>query len=298
MHKPGWNQKKNISRPDLFAYYDILHQKHFSNGDSNMLKIAVIGKGGVGKTMIASCLAYLFAAQGNQVYAIDADPNPTLSQALGFPKSIVDQIQPIRAIKELIHERVGSDYDSYSTYFRLNPFVEDIPERFSSVYRSIRLLIMGATRGMNTGCACAENTLLKALVSHLIVRSKETVIMDMVAGTEHLGRGTAEKVDAMIIVTEPTTRSIEAAKNIMELLGQIKNTKRYIIVNKIRDEDNLRLVEKNFPEEVIAGHIRWNNKVLDAENRGVPVYDTVPEIIEQINFAVTKITCKQNVAYA
>ena len=259
-----------------------------------MLKIAIVGKGGVGKTMIASCFSYLLAAQENEVYAIDADPNPTLGQALGFPHDILNKIKPIIELKELIKERVGTDPDSYGNYFKLNPHVVDIPERFSALHRSIKLLIMGATRGANTGCACAENVLLKSLMNHLILKSKQTVIMDMVAGTEHLGRGTAEKVDVMILVTEPTMRSIEAGKSIIELVKQIKNTRRYIIVNKMRNENDVSLIEQNFPGEKIAGCIKWNNKVLDAENRGVPVFDTVPEVVEQVNSVLTKITVEQN----
>ncbi len=153
-----------------------------------MSKIAVSGKGGVGKTLFSSLLAYILAEEGRIVYAIDADPNPTLAQALGFPDELVKQVVPIVAMSDLIEERTGAKPGEYGAYFKLNPRVDDIPARFSVVYRGIHLMQMGSVKGAGMGCACPENTMLKALTTHLLLREKETVIMDMVAGLEHLGR--------------------------------------------------------------------------------------------------------------
>lgn len=245
-------------------------------------KIAVTGKGGAGKTMITSCLAFIFSTRGEQVYAIDADSNPTLGQALGFPDELLQSIKPLLSLKNLIRERTGASPDSYGSYFSLNPYVSDIPEKFSANYRSINLLIMGATRGANTGCACAENSITKALISHLILCTSETVLLDMVAGTEHLGRGTAASVDAFITVVEPSMRSIQSGKSIIELSRQVSGLKNWIVGNKIKNTDDEDMIRENFSESNIAGFLPWNMEVLRAENKGLPVFDLVPEIVERL----------------
>jgi CO dehydrogenase maturation factor len=201
------------------------------------VKIAVVGKGGSGKTMVTSTLAYIFAQKGKNVYAIDADPDPALGQALGFPLKILQTIEPVVSMKQVIRERTGSASggDPYGSYFRLNPRVDDLPERCSGIHRSIRLLIMGATRGYNTGCACTENTIVKALITYLVLGTDDTVIMDMVAGTEHMGRGTASGVNTFVIVVEPSLRSIQAANSIIHLIRQFGNLNYRIIGNKIKN---------------------------------------------------------------
>lgn len=245
-------------------------------------KIAVTGKGGAGKTMITSCLAYLFAARGDQVYAIDADSNPTLGQALGFPNETLQSIKPLLSLKDLIRERTGASPDSVGGYFSLNPHVSDIPQKYSGSFRSINLLIMGATRGANTGCACAENSITRALVSHLILRSSETVLLDMVAGTEHIGRGTASSVDAFLTVVEPSMRSIQAGESIFKLSEQISGLNNWIIGNKIKCKDDEDLIKRFFPQNRIAGFLPWNTEILNAENKGIPVFDSVPQLVQSL----------------
>ena len=159
-----------------------------------MPKVAVAGKGGVGKTTFSSLLAYVLAAAGQTVYAIDADPNPTLGEALGFPDGLVESLVPIIEMKDLVEERTGARPGESGAYYRLNPRVDDIPAKFSVSHRGIRLLKMGTVKGAGSGCVCPENTMVQALVTHLLLREKETVLMDMVAGLEHLGRGVYEGV--------------------------------------------------------------------------------------------------------
>ncbi len=255
-----------------------------------MFKIAIAGKGGAGKTMITSCLAYIFASQGESVYAIDADPNPTLGQALGFPAPILKTIQPILSLKNLIYERTGSPSTALGSYFRLNPFVDDIPETYSATYRSIKLLIMGSTKGANTGCACAENTMTRALISHLVLRSKETILMDMEAGTEHLGRGTASAVDFMLVIVEPSKRSIIAAKSIISMSKELPGLRVLLVGNKVRNDAEIKLIEETFPEESVVTFIPWHEDVITSENNSIPVYDAVPEITRQIKDIVNYIS--------
>ena len=255
------------------------------------MKLAVAGKGGAGKTMVASTLSYIFSQKGDAVYAIDADPNPTLGQALGFPESVLSAIQPVISLKELIRERAGvsDSREAAGSYFRLNPRVDDIPDRFCGKHRTIRLLVMGATRGPGTGCACAENTVIKALVSHLILRAGETVIMDMVAGTEHIGRGTASGVNALIVVVEPSNRSVLAARSVLDFSKQMTGLCCRIVGNKIRSVDDKELIRAAFPDYTVNDFINWNENVLKAENASVPVFDTCPDIVETLKGLVADL---------
>jgi len=163
-----------------------------------MPKIAITGKGGVGKTTLTSLLAYIYAERGQKVLAIDADPNANLASALGFPVEVATKIAPIADMQTLIYERTGAKPGEFGGFFRLNPRVDDIPDRFSAEWRGVRLLVMGTIKGGGTGCVCPESALLKNLVRHLLLQRSEVIILDMEAGIEHLGRGTAGAVDAMM----------------------------------------------------------------------------------------------------
>ena len=247
-----------------------------------MPKIAVCGKGGVGKTTFAALLAYILTEGGNDVYAIDADPNPTLAEALGLPENTIDKLSPITEMKKLIAERTGAKPGEYGSYFKLNPRVSDIPERFSITHRNIHFLMMGTVRGAGKGCACPENSMLKALVTHLLLREKDSVILDMVAGTEHLGRGTAGSVDAMVIVIEPGLRSIKAAHNIAGLAGDLGVSKLWAVANRLRNENDKDFIINKLQDIQIAGFLPYSGKVLEAERNGTALYDIAPELVNRV----------------
>src|SRR4030067_3175170 len=170
------------------------------------MKFAITGKGGVGKTTLTSLLAYAYAARGDTVMAIDADPSPCLGPALGFPKEKLEEISPIAEMEELILERTGAQKGTYGAFFKINPRTDDIPDRFSALHRGIRLLELGAVDMGGSGCICPEGVLLKSLVSNILLYRGEVVLLDMYAGVEHLSRATTDAVDAMLIVAEPTAR--------------------------------------------------------------------------------------------
>ncbi len=254
-----------------------------------MPKIAVAGKGGVGKTTFSAVLAYVLAAAGQTVYAIDADSSPTLGQALGFPQELQDQVVPIIEMKDLVQERTGAVPGDSGSYFRLNPRVDDIPARFAVEYRGIRLLEMGVVRGAGTGCVCPENTMVKALVTHLLLREKETVLLDMVAGLEHLGRGTAAAVDAMYIVVEPGQRSIGVAEDIARMAKELNIPSVWVVANKVRAEEDLDFIRKHIGDVPLAGWLPRDDRVVEADQLSAAVYDASSDLAERVK-AIAKVS--------
>ena len=247
-----------------------------------MAKIAVSGKGGVGKTTFSAVLAYVLAASGQKVYAIDADPNPTLGQALGFPEDLLKDLVPIVDMKELVEERTGSRPGESGAYFRLNPRVDDIPSRFSVAHRGLHLLEMGTVRGAGAGCVCPENSLVRALVTHLILREQETVLLDMVAGLEHLGRGTAASVDIMFVVVEPGQRSLTVGSDIARFAAELNISDVWAVANKVRGEEDLQFIQDNLSGMPLAGWLPRAENVVDADMRGAAVYDLAPDVAQRV----------------
>ena len=185
------------------------------------MKIAITGKGGVGKTTLAALLSYLYASEGKKVIAVDADPDANLAQALGISKNEIEMIKPIAEMAELIEERTGAKPGSSGGIFKINPKVDDIPEGFGYKTDGITLLVMGRSKFAASGCYCPEHALLRRLLKHLIVERDEVVIVDMEAGIEHLTRGTAEGVNAFIVVVEPGQRSIQTASAVKRLAKEL-----------------------------------------------------------------------------
>lgn len=252
-----------------------------------MPKIAISGKGGVGKTTLAALLAHVFTEQDYEVFAIDADPSANLGLALGFPPELRAQITPIADMKELAAERTGALPGAYGGYFRLNPEVDDIPDRFSAVYRGIRLLVMGTVREGGAGCMCPENVLLRSLVAHLLLQRKEMVILDMVAGLEHLGRGTAAAVDLLIGVVEPGQRSIQIAKRIADLASDLGLTRYAVVGNKVRNERDQVLIREAltdvvYPRELpVLGFLSYDSQAIEADLAGEAAFDRAPQLVAQ-----------------
>lgn len=199
------------------------------------LKVAISGKGGVGKTTLAGTLSRLFAAQGHRVLAVDADPDANLAFALGMPAELRRQVRTLREERRLIEERTGARVREYGQIFSLNPDVSDIAERYATRHAGVDLLVLGAAQQAGAGCACPENVLLGALVRHLVLRREEVVILDMEAGIEHLGRGTAAGVDVVLAVVEPGQRSVETARRVREMAAAIGIHRFAAVGNKLAD---------------------------------------------------------------
>jgi len=246
-----------------------------------MTKIAISGKGGVGKTTLAGLLANVYAKRGHDVIAIDADPDANLASALGFSEESAAKIMPISGLEDLIEERTGAKPGSYGSMFKLNPRVDDIPERFSLKERGIRLLVMGTVEKGGSGCVCPESVLLKSLVTHLLLRRDEMLILDMEAGIEHLGRATAGAVDAFIVVVEPGRRSVQTAETVARLAGDIGIKQVFVVANKVRNEADLEFIRSNISDLEVIGFLPISSKAIEADLQGKTVFDLDPELVAQ-----------------
>lgn len=239
------------------------------------MKLAITGKGGVGKTTLAALLAQTYADMGRQVLAVDVDPSPCLAGALGFPPGLRAQLKPIAEMDALIEERTGARPGTVGGFFTLNPRVDDIPERFSVLHRGVRLLEMGSVDLGGSGCICPESAMLKTLFTHLLFRQDELLLLDMYAGVEHLGRATVDFVDAMLVVVEPTRRSLGTAAQIKKLANDIGLLRLYLVGNKIRNREEVEFLESQTPDLPLIGYLPANMRVQEADRLGIPVYDHV-----------------------
>ena len=244
------------------------------------MKIAVTGKGGVGKTTLTALLARAFVDQGYKVLAIDADPSPCLGQALGFPAKALARLEPIARMEALIYERTGAQPGTIGGYFKLNPRVDDLPDQFSVEDRGVRLLELGAVEMGGAGCICPESAVLRALVTHLLLRRDEVVLLDLYAGVEHLGRATADSVDAMLIVVEPTRRSLGTAAQIKALALDLKLPRLFLVGSKVQTDDDRRLIEAGSPGLPVIGYLPLDEAVRQADLEGVAAYDLSPSLRE------------------
>ncbi len=245
------------------------------------MKIAVTGKGGVGKTTVSSLLIHLYGSEGKKVIAVDADPDANLASALGIMKDEVEKIRPIAEISELIEERTGAKPGTSGGIFKINPKVDDIPEGFGFKLGNITLLIMGKSKLAASGCYCPEHALLRRLLKHLIVERDEVVIVDMEAGIEHLTRGTAEGVDAFIVVVEPGQRSIQTAAAVKGLAKDLGVKKVFVIANKVRKQEDVDFIRKNLGDMEFLGEISFNEDIVESDLSGRPSYTASPETLEE-----------------
>ncbi len=251
------------------------------------MKIAISGKGGVGKTLLAAFLSQIFAESGYSVIAIDADPDANLAATLGFPNP--EEITPISELSDLIEERVGVRPGQSGAFFKLNPRVDDLPENYSVKMDGIRIMAMGRIKRGGTGCYCPEGALLQALLSHLLVQRDEVVILDMEAGIEHLSRGTAKAVDKLIIVVEPGRRSLETAQTINKLAQDIGLHNIAVVGNKIRSEADKEFITSSLPDLEILGFIPYDPDITEADLANRPLYAASPQTKKEVKNIYDKL---------
>ncbi|RMG68181.1 MAG: carbon monoxide dehydrogenase [Nitrospirae bacterium] len=246
------------------------------------MKIAITGKGGVGKTTLSSVLSYLYAREGKRVLAVDADPDANLAQAFGLSEEQITSIRPISEMKDLIAERTGARPGSMGGIFKLNPRVDDIPEEFGYRINGITLLVMGKSKEAASGCYCPENIFLRRLLSHLVIERDEVVIVDMEAGIEHLTRGTAQGVDAFVVVVEPGQRSIQTAHQVKEMAEGLGVKRVYVVANKIHRAEELDFIKNAIKGMELLGSISFRADIMQADLSGRPPYEVSPETVREI----------------
>jgi CO dehydrogenase maturation factor len=253
------------------------------------MKIAISGKGGVGKTTLAGVMARILADEGRKVLAIDADPDSNLASAIGLPKETLAKLSPIASMTSLIEERTGAKKGTFGSIFKLNPKVDDLPDELGVTYRGVKLLLLGCIPQGGGGCFCPENVLLKNLVHYLFVKREEVVIVDMEAGLEHLGRGSTGYVDVLLIVVEPGQRAINTAKQIKKLGEDLHIKNMMIVGNKVTSDQDRKIIEEGLSDFPILGHMSFNTKILQADREGKSPYDIDEKIKEEVRTILTEL---------
>ena len=256
------------------------------------MKIAVAGKGGVGKTLVAGAIAYFFAEKGYKVLAIDADPAPNLAITLGIPAEKAKEIKPISENKQLIDEKTSTGVPGV---YKLSFTVDDIVQKYALTSPlGVNLLVMGTIRSVGGGCTCPANALIRVLLRHLIVERDEAIILDMEAGIEHFGRATAKHVDVMLAVADANMKALEVAKKIFQLSKEAGIEKTFLLGNKIKNKVEEELLidfskENNLP---ILGFIPYDSSVFEADMKGTtpllgstdsPAMKALKEITEKLS---------------
>ncbi len=235
------------------------------------MKIAVSGKGGTGKTTISALLCRALEAAGHEVIAVDADSNANLAYALSVPEP--EKITPLAEMEDLVREKTGAEKGRYGAYFKMNPEVSDIPERFKHASGKVKLLVMGSVDRGGAGCACPEYVLIKALIGYLLLNKNEDMVVDMEAGLEHLGRGVTEKVDALLVVVQPSRVSCVTARRVHRLARDIRVKNVFGVGNGIRSEEDRKFLEKEVKEFEFLAFLPYSEDLADCEREGGNVFE-------------------------
>ncbi len=263
------------------------------------VKIAIGGKGGVGKTTVCAVWAQLFAEDGLDVLAIDADPNTNLASAFGIPSG--QSPQPLIKMKQLIAERTGTN--TVGAYFKLNPKVSDLPDKYQlevngtgsqtqndAFVGRLKLLVLGAITKAGAGCACPEGAFLKALLTHTILQRRQVVLVDLAAGVEFMGRASVQGIDALVVVVEPGSRSIETAINIARMAKELGIKQVAAIANKITDAGQIETIKAQLANIAVLANIEYSPAVQEADLRQGNVFQASAEIVEQLREAKNVLT--------
>lgn len=223
------------------------------------MKLAVAGKGGVGKTTVSAGMVKRFAKAGYTVYAVDADPDACLGMALGLPEDRLASLLPVIEMREEIAQKTGGG----GAFYSLNPPVDDFLQKYTVISDNVRFFRMGGVKQGGSSCYCRENTFLHALVDNLFLDQKDAVVMDMGAGIEHLTRGTTKGVDVIIVVTEPSRVSVNTAQTVIKLAQDLGVKRIGVVANKVRNEKEKAFVHSQFPSNDVLGFLPYDEGILE-----------------------------------
>jgi CO dehydrogenase maturation factor len=230
------------------------------------MKIAISGKGGVGKTTIMALIARELKKKGKDVLVIDADPSPHMAETLGINHS--EQITPIADMTKLLAERSGKTPGS--PFYQMNPQVNDLLENFMVKQDGLKLMVLGAIQKADTGCACPESHVLRKMLKKMLLTADEVVLLDMEAGVEHLGRGTVAGADHLLIVVIPSRSSIRTALKIKKLADEVRIPHISFVGNLVQGEDDRDFLEQGLAARPIA-FFPDSQAVRKAERNETPV---------------------------
>ncbi|MFV1964560.1 MAG: AAA family ATPase [Pirellulaceae bacterium] len=248
------------------------------------MKIAVTGKGGVGKTTLSAMLASVLGLKGQNVIAIDADPDANLASAFGLPLERYPVF--LAEMRDLISERTGAK-DAYGGYFKLNPKVDDIPDEYSRRVGNVRLLALGGVKGGGAGCICPASALIKALLTHVTLASDDALIMDMDAGIEHLGRATTQSMDALLVVVDEGPWSAQTALRVRTLAEDIGTKNLAAVVNRVNEHTDLEAIEASLQGIPIVGTVPYDGRlargiIRDADERHMTPTEVLTELLPSL----------------
>lgn len=246
------------------------------------MKIAISGKGGVGKSTLAAALSLLLARRGDRVLAVDADPDANLAASIGVPSEVESTIVPISEQRTLVEERTGAKVKQYGQMFKINPKVDDIAGEYALKHNGVDLIVLGAVEQGGGGCACPESVLIRALVTDMVLFKNESLIMDMEAGVEHLGRATARGVDYMIVVLEPGQRSVSCANRVFRMVAEIGMENILLVGNKIRSDKEEQFLRDALPGRTFLGMIPWHEAFRETDRLGRSVLESLPKELEDV----------------
>jgi CO dehydrogenase maturation factor len=252
------------------------------------IKIAVGGKGGVGKTTVCAVLAQLFSESGFDVLAIDADPDTNLASALGVAPE--QNPEPLINMKDLIAERTGTEKNALGMYFKLNPNVGDLPEKYWHKSNGLKLLVLGAITQAGSGCACPEGVFLKALLRDTILKRQEMVLVDLAAGVEFMGRASVQGIDALVLVVEPGGRSIETANNMAKMGRELGIECVAAVANKITETSQIDIIKRQLPNVELLGSLQYSRALQQADLGRAPVLGADAEIINELKQVKNQLT--------
>ncbi len=232
-----------------------------------ILKIAVSGKGGAGKSTVSAQLVRCFTLDNRPVFAVDADPDANLGLVLGLDPDKIENLRPLVELEDVISAKNAGG----GTLVDLNPDVDDVLENYTLQVGPLKFLKMGAIKQGGSACYCKENSFLNALLTAMLLDREEGVVLDMSAGIEHLTRGTARGVEVMLVVVEPTRAGVSTAKAVDRLAADLEIKQVYFVGNKIRSEEDRAYLESQLPPERFTGMIPFSEQVLEKARRGIPL---------------------------